>query len=169
MTPVSICFMKPPPCVARTLSAVAFIRRHTQPQQLIVVRHLCATSWQHSTSFTLLLTQLDTKVSDATTATRDAQILFGAKLQECLRKRQRQEKLLQVSTLCFTWVKANFAGWSFAQRLTLRDESVFYNLDLRSFASQYEWSNDERNEKIFSFILGWVTKGSGLALIKVGD
>lgn len=74
--------MEPPPCVAGTLSAVAFIRRHTQPQQLIVGRQLCATSRQHSTSFTLLLTQLDTKVSDATTATRDAQILFGAKLQE---------------------------------------------------------------------------------------
>lgn len=52
---------------------------------------------QYSTSFTLLLTQLDTKVSDPTRASRDAQVLFGAKLPEWLRERRRKEKLLQVS------------------------------------------------------------------------
>lgn len=84
----------------RTASPVAFIRRH-EPQQLIVIRQLRAMSWQHNTSFTLL-TQLDTKESVVTTPTRDAKILFGPKLQEWLRGQWRQEKLLQVSGVCFT-------------------------------------------------------------------
>lgn len=90
--------------------SVAFKRRH-ETQQLIVIRRLCDTSWQHGTSFTLLLTQLETKVSALVTLTWDAEILLIPKLQEWLREWQWQEKLLQVRTLCLTgFYQANFAA-----------------------------------------------------------